>query len=99
MSFEVSKFGIESVIVVPGAFTKGTEHFAHAQGAGDVAVTAQYGELAGAMGPRLEAIDAENGGSLDVKAVGRRCAVYSRYRMASAHRVLSWTRSKKASKR
>ena len=30
MGFEVSGFGIESVIVVPGAFTSGTEHFAHA---------------------------------------------------------------------
>lgn len=73
MSFEVSKFGIESVIVVPGAFTTGTEHFAHAQNANDVAVSAQYGELTGvarAMGRRLEEIDAENGGAMDVAAVG-----------------------------
>ncbi len=31
MGLEVSRSGIETVIVVPGAFTSGTEHFAHAQ--------------------------------------------------------------------
>jgi len=73
MGFEVSRFGIESVIVVPGAFTSGTEHFADARFPADVAVTAQYGDLpqvAEAMGSRLQAIDAANGGALDVSAVG-----------------------------
>ncbi len=73
MSFEVSRFGIESVIVVPGAFTSGTEHFAHAQAPADGAVVVQYGDLPGVidtLGGRLEAIDAANGGSLDVSAVG-----------------------------
>ncbi len=73
MGFEVSRFGIESVIVVPGAFTSGTEHFAHAQPPAHAAVTAQYGglpEVIESLGPRLEAIDAANGGALDVSAVG-----------------------------
>ena len=73
MGFEVSRFGIESVIVVPGAFTSGTEHFAHAHAPADAAVVAQYGDLpkvAGQMGARLEAIDAANGGALDVSVVG-----------------------------
>jgi len=72
MGFEASRFGIESVIVVPGAFTSGTEHFAHAQPPAHAAVTAQYGDLPDvipSLGPRLEAIDAA-GGALDVSAVG-----------------------------
>ena len=45
MGFEASRFGIESVIVVPGAFTSGTEHFAHAQPPAHAAVTAQSGRV------------------------------------------------------
>jgi NAD(P)-dependent dehydrogenase (short-subunit alcohol dehydrogenase family) len=73
MGFEVSRFGIESVIVVPGAFTSGTEHFAHANVPASNAVVAQYGDLPrvfDTLGPRLEAIDAANGGSPDVSIVG-----------------------------
>ena len=73
MGFEVSRFGIESVIVVPGAFTSGTEHFAHAHGPAQVAVVAQYGDLpkvADRMVSKLEAINAAHGGALDVSAVG-----------------------------
>ena len=73
MGFEASRFGIESVIVVPGAFTSGTEHFAHAQPPAHAAVVAQYGDLpevTGQMGPRLQAIDAANGGAMGVSAVG-----------------------------
>lgn len=73
MSFEVSPFGIESVIVVPGAFTQGTEHFAHAHGPDNIAVAVQYGELnelAASMGARLNAVDAANGARLGVSAVG-----------------------------
>lgn len=36
MAFEVSGAGIESVIIVPGGFTSGTEHFAHAQAPADL---------------------------------------------------------------
>lgn len=73
MSFEVSPFGIESVIVVPGAFTKGTDHFKNARAPADTAVVAQYGDLPKiieALGPRLEAIDAANGGVMEVSEVG-----------------------------
>ena len=73
MSFEVSRFGVESVIVVPGAFTSGTEHFAHAHQPANVAVTAQYGDLpriAAGMGDKLNEIDAAKGGAITVAAVG-----------------------------
>jgi len=73
MGLEVSRFGIETVIVVPGAFTSGTEHFAHAHAPADGAVVAQYGDLPAViplLRTRLDAIDAANGGALDVAAVG-----------------------------
>ena len=73
MGLEVSRFGIETVIVVPGAFTSGTEHFAHAHVPADGAVVAQYGDLPAViplLRTRLDAIDAANGGALDVAAVG-----------------------------
>lgn len=43
--YEVSQFGIETVIVMPGAFTHGTEHFPNASHAGDQAVAAAYADL------------------------------------------------------
>ena len=46
-ALEVGRFGIETVIVQPGAFTKGTMHFAHASGASDHAVTREYSALDG----------------------------------------------------
>jgi len=73
MGLEVSRSGIETVIVVPGAFTSGTEHFTHAHAPADGAVVAQYGDLPAViplLGARLDAIDAANGGALDVSAVG-----------------------------
>jgi NAD(P)-dependent dehydrogenase (short-subunit alcohol dehydrogenase family) len=39
---ELAPFGIETSIVVPGAFTKGTNHFAHAGAPGDAARAADY---------------------------------------------------------
>jgi hypothetical protein len=71
---EVRPFGIESVTLVPGAFTSGTEHFAHADTPEYLAIEQQYGDLPGrvaTLGERLSAIDAANGGALDVAAVGR----------------------------
>ena len=44
-SYEVSQFGIETVIVQPGAFTEGTNHFPDASRASDDAITAEYAEL------------------------------------------------------
>ena len=43
--YEVGQFGIETCIVMPGAFTQGTEHFPDASHASDAAVTAAYAEL------------------------------------------------------
>ncbi|MEO8907784.1 MAG: SDR family NAD(P)-dependent oxidoreductase [Microbacteriaceae bacterium] len=44
-AYEANHFGIDTVIVMPGAFTTGTEHFPNAGHASDDAVTAQYAEL------------------------------------------------------
>jgi len=73
MAMEARPFGIETVILVPGAFTSGTDHFAHAGRPAQPAVVAQYGDLpsrAETLGDRLRKIDAAHGGSLDVSAVG-----------------------------
>lgn len=39
---ELARWGIESTIVVPGAFTKGTNHFSHAAVPDDTACEAEY---------------------------------------------------------
>lgn len=44
-AYEANHFGIETVIVMPGAFTEGTEHFPNAGRASDQSVTAAYDEL------------------------------------------------------
>lgn len=44
-SYEVSQFGIETSIVMPGPITQGTNHFRDASHASDQQVTAQYAEL------------------------------------------------------
>ncbi|WP_199245649.1 SDR family NAD(P)-dependent oxidoreductase [Leifsonia sp. AG29] len=44
-AYEANHFGIETVIVMPGAFTSGTEHFPNAGRASDRAVEAAYAEL------------------------------------------------------
>ncbi|CCH87464.1 Putative short chain oxidoreductase [Modestobacter italicus] len=47
---ELARFGIETTIVVPGSFTTGTNHSAHAGHAADEAVAAAYeGRYAGLM--------------------------------------------------
>lgn len=77
LGMEVRPSGIDSVILVPGAFTAGTEHFAHASVPQYPAIEQQYGELPGrvaTLAKRLEAIDASHGGALDVAAVGRAAA-------------------------
>ncbi len=57
---EVVRFGIETTIVVPGAFTGGTNHFAHAGTPEDTAVAAayeeRYADLA-QVGARLAALE------------------------------------------
>lgn len=44
-AYEVSQFGIETVIVMPGAFTQGTEHFPNASHASDSATAQAYAIL------------------------------------------------------
>lgn len=73
MGMEARPFGIDTIIVVPGAFTRGTEHFAHANTPAFPSVVTQYGELPGRaamLADRLQTIDDANGGSLDVSTVG-----------------------------
>lgn len=74
MGMELRPTGIESVILVPGAFTSGTEHFAHAMAPDYPAIEAQYGSLPqriARLPERLNAIDAANGGALDVSVLGQ----------------------------
>lgn len=48
---ELSRWGVETSIVVPGSFTSGTNHFAHAGGPDDTAVAEKYEtRFAGLMG-------------------------------------------------
>jgi hypothetical protein len=41
---ELTRWGIETAIIVPGAFTKGTNHFAHSGSPADTARMAKYEE-------------------------------------------------------
>jgi NAD(P)-dependent dehydrogenase (short-subunit alcohol dehydrogenase family) len=59
---ELSRWGIETSIIVPGAFTKGTNHFAHSGSPADKARAAEYasGPYAGvADQAALEPADAD----------------------------------------
>ncbi|PTQ10013.1 oxidoreductase [Sphingomonas oleivorans] len=49
---EVARWGIETSIIVPGAFTKGTNHFTHAGAPADAARAAEY-----ANGPTTDITD------------------------------------------
>lgn len=74
LGMEVRPSGIESVTLVPGAFTTGTEHFAHSLQPEYLVIEQQYGDLPdriAGLGDRLNAIEADNGGALDVSAVGQ----------------------------
>jgi NAD(P)-dependent dehydrogenase (short-subunit alcohol dehydrogenase family) len=53
--YEVAPLGIESVIVMPGPFTRGTDHFPNASRASDTAVAAGYAELDPLVARNLEA--------------------------------------------
>jgi NAD(P)-dependent dehydrogenase (short-subunit alcohol dehydrogenase family) len=59
LSYEVARFGIETSIMVPGAFTAGTEHFPSAGKPKDEARSAAYARYDGVMdqvGARLSAL-------------------------------------------
>ncbi|RDK07203.1 SDR family oxidoreductase [Cupriavidus lacunae] len=59
LAYEIARFGIETSIVVPGAFTKGTSHFPTAGKPADAARAATYSRYDGVMdqiGERLTAL-------------------------------------------
>jgi NAD(P)-dependent dehydrogenase (short-subunit alcohol dehydrogenase family) len=59
LAYEVARFGIETAIVVPGAFTRGTAHFPNAVKPADAATAAAYARYDGLMdqvGARLSAL-------------------------------------------
>ena len=49
MAHELARFNIETSIVVPGAFTSGTDHFANAGKPADEATSAAYARYDGLM--------------------------------------------------
>ena len=67
---ELIKFGIDTVIVVPGAYTSGTNHFAHAGQPADQERAAgydgRYGKLREGMAQSLTAIFPEGHGAEEV---------------------------------
>lgn len=68
---ELSRWGIETSIIVPGAFTGGTNHFAHAGSAGDEARAAEYeaGPYAGFADQVLKGFSSIVPPNADVSAV------------------------------
>lgn len=59
MSYELARFGIETSIVVPGAFTRGTAHFPNAGKPADAATAGAYARYDGLMdevGARLSSL-------------------------------------------
>ena len=59
MSYELARFGVETAIVVPGAFTSGTAHFPNAGRPADVRTSAAYARYDGLMdqvGAKLSAL-------------------------------------------
>ena len=68
---ELSRWGIETSIIVPGAFTKGTNHFAHAGSPADVTRAAEYndGPYAGVAEQALKGLASLEPADADVSAV------------------------------
>jgi NAD(P)-dependent dehydrogenase (short-subunit alcohol dehydrogenase family) len=67
---ELTRFGIETTIIVPGAFTTGTNHFANAGSPDDTktasAYDAEYGGLMDQVGKRLAALAPADADPTDV---------------------------------
>lgn len=71
-SVELSRFGIETSIILPGAFTGGTNHFAHAGSPDDTATARAYdGEYAGLMDQVTKGLAALEPADADPEAVAR----------------------------
>ena len=70
---ELARFGIETTIVVPGSFTTGTNHFAHAGHPADEAVEqayeARYAGLMEQVGQRLAALSPPDADPAEVARV------------------------------
>jgi NAD(P)-dependent dehydrogenase (short-subunit alcohol dehydrogenase family) len=60
MALETARYGIETVIVQPGAYTSGTDHFKHAVGPLDHEVARQYGKLEGLSDQLANRLDGAN---------------------------------------
>ncbi|WP_431510218.1 SDR family NAD(P)-dependent oxidoreductase [Variovorax sp. DAIF25] len=63
LAYEIARFGIETSIVVPGAFTRGTDHFPSAGKPADATTAAAYGRYDGLMdqiGAKLSALTPEH---------------------------------------
>lgn len=73
---ELASWGIETVIVVPGAFTKGTNHFAHAGTPTDTARAAEYesGPYAGIADKALKGLASLEPADADPSEVARQIA-------------------------
>ncbi|MFH8696903.1 SDR family oxidoreductase [Streptomyces sp. KS_5] len=69
---ELSRFGIDTAIVVPGSFTSGTNHFAHAMHPADTATAEAYDAFyAGLMDDVGKALAALSPADADVREVAR----------------------------
>ena len=69
LSYEVARFGIETAIMVPGAFTRGTEHFPSAGKPRDAARAAAYARYDGVLDQVAERLDALTPPDADPQAV------------------------------
>ncbi len=72
-STELARWGIETTIMVPGAFTKGTNHFAHSGKPADAAVAAEYenGPYAGVTDAALKGLASLEPADADPAEVAR----------------------------
>lgn len=69
LSYELARFGVETSIVVPGAFTSGTDHFPSAGKPADAAIAAAYARYGGVMDQIGERLTALTPAHADPKAV------------------------------
>jgi NAD(P)-dependent dehydrogenase (short-subunit alcohol dehydrogenase family) len=69
---ELIRFGIDTTIIVPGSYTRGTNHFAHAGTPADTeraaSYDAEYGALMATVSPRLDALLPEDADAGDIAA-------------------------------